>query len=104
MLQVLGNYSICWTKWFSCVWVYYVQSHVYGATFSLQLSLIKMKSFQSLVPFRSGVQLNGHHLDAIPRSHTDATEQTLQSDDHCWAGTEEQQEGAAGWNKHGATW
>lgn len=46
------------------------------------------------VPFRSRIQLHSHHLDAVPRSYTDATEQTLQGDDGRLAEAQEQEEAA----------
>lgn len=56
------------------------------------------------LPFRSRVQLHGHHLNAIPRSYADTTEQALQGND-CWlAGAQKQEEGTACWDEHGATW
>lgn len=46
-------------------------------------------------PFRSRVQFHGHHIDAIPCSYTDATEQTLQCNDRRLAEAQEQEEGTA---------
>lgn len=62
-----------------------------------------LTSIPLAIPFRGGVNLHGDHLDAVPRRYADATEQTLQGDDGRLTETQEEEEGAAGGDEHGAS-
>lgn len=56
-----------------------------------------------LLPFRGGVNFHSDDLDAVPRRHANATEQTLQGDDGRLTETQEKEEGAAGGDEHRAS-